>query len=76
MTLDLHEIATLFNISMHSTREMVVRTIRSLQNIKIEQLNISVKDRNLNRLTQLFGRLLFCSQLVLLLTLNQLKTAK
>ena len=45
MTLDLHEIATLFNISMHSTREMVVRTIRSLQNIKIEQLNISVKDR-------------------------------
>ena len=46
MILDLHEISALFKMSMHSTRELVIETINNLQNIKIEQLNISVRCRN------------------------------
>lgn len=44
LTLDLHEISELFGVSMQATRDLVVQTIRSLQNIKIQQLNIAIKD--------------------------------
>ena len=44
LTLDLHEISVLFDVTMQATREIVIKAIKSLQNIKIEQLNIAVKD--------------------------------
>lgn len=45
LTLDLREISNLFKITMRNTRNMVIASIRSLQNIKIRQLNIAIKEK-------------------------------